>query len=454
MNQHSSPETLSAAQRLANKAFDALERFLHIEAVSGIALLIAAAGALIWANSPGSASYDYFWHAPVSFGFDHYVISHSLHFWINDGLMTIFFLVVGMEVRREIHHGTLADLKQAALPVAAAVGGVMMPALLYLSINHTAGLHQGWAVPTATDIAFAVGVLALLGKKVPGSVRIFLLALAIMDDVIAVLIIAIFFSGGLDPSGFLIAGAGIFLVLGMQWIGIGPAYAYLIPGALLWYGLLKTGAHPTLAGVILGMMTPVVSSTHTQIENAGRAIRVFTERFHRGEVDPHHIAEPVKKLREAQRELLPPVLRVQMALHPWVAYVIMPVFALANAGVNLAGIDMAESGAWSVVVGIAMALVVGKPLGILLACWVLIRLKWCRFPDGITWSWMWLIGCLGGIGFTMSIFIANLAFAGSGLLNAAKSGVLLGSVVAGIAGLVLGSVLIWQKVAASRFDKI
>ena len=444
MARHPSRKALPPAQRVAEKAFNALENFLHIEAVSGIALLLAAAAALIWANSPAAASYEHLWHVPITFAVGEFALSQTLHFLINDALMTVFFLVVGMEIRREIHEGALKSLKLAALPVAAALGGVVVPALFYLGIAGSEGIRQGWAVPTATDIAFAAGVLALLGKSIPGSVRVFLLTLAIIDDIIAVLIIALFYSGGLDPMGFLIAGIGILLVLGLQHIGIGSAYAYIVPGAILWIGLLKTGAHPTLAGVVLGLMTPVISARSTQrpIDAATDAIHDFVERITNGTTDNHELMQPVKQLKFAQRELLPPVVRVQMALHPWVAFGIMPLFALANAGVSLSGTNMGGGDPLMVMLGVALALIVGKPLGVMLFSWLPVRLGWCQLPQGMNWSWMWLIGCLTGIGFTMSIFIANLAFADAGLLSAAKLGVLIASAVAGVTGLAVGRVLV------------
>lgn len=266
------------AQRIAQRAFANLERFLHIEAVSGIVLLIAAVVALVWANSPAASSYEALWHAPVTFGVGSLVFSQSLHFWVNDGLMTIFFLVVGMEIRREIHEGALSSLRQATLPMAAAVGGVAVPALIYLAFSHAPAEQQGWAVPTATDIAFAVGVLALLGKSIPSNVRVFLLALAIIDDIIAVLIIAIFYTGGLDYAGFAVAALGLMLVIGLQKIGVGSAYAYVVPGAIVWLGVLMTGAHPTLAGVILGLMTPVRSMPLGQrpVDAISRVLREYT----------------------------------------------------------------------------------------------------------------------------------------------------------------------------------
>ncbi|SAI33596.1 Na(+)/H(+) antiporter 1 [Bordetella ansorpii] len=428
-------QPLPRAQVLAERAFATLERFLHIEAASGIVLVIAAAAALIWANSSLSDSYHHLWHLPVSIGLGDLTFSQSLHFWINDGLMTLFFLVVGMEIRREIHEGALSDLKQAGLPIMAALGGVAVPALIYVGVNGDPSGLRGWAVPTATDIAFAVGVLALLGKSIPANVRVFLLALAIIDDIVAVLIIAVFYSGGLDYQGFLVAGLGLLMVLAFQRIGIGSAFAYLLPGAITWTGLLMTGAHPTLAGVVLGMMTPVVARPMHErpLDLLGNAAETL-----RGSQDPHHLAGPLKQVRLAQREMLPPVTRVQMALHPWVAYGIMPVFALANAGVSLQGVDLSAAGPQWIVAGVSLALVLGKPLGVIGMGWLAVRLGWCRLPPGVSWSGIALVGLLAGIGFTMSIFIAMLAFDDPVLLGAAKLGVLAGSLVSAMLGLAWG----------------
>ncbi|CAP42763.1 Na+/H+ antiporter NhaA [Bordetella petrii] len=441
---HSAPRNLPRAQLYAERAFATLERFLHVEAVSGAVLLAAAAIALVWANSAFAHSYHALWHAPLSFRLGSYEFAQPLHFWINDALMTLFFLAVGMEIRREIHEGALSNFRQAALPLAAALGGVVAPALIYLAFNGQAPRSAGWAVPTATDIAFAVGVLALLGRAIPGNVRIFLLALAIIDDIIAVLIIAFFYSGGLDYSGFAVAALGIAIVLGLQRIGIGTAYAYVLPGAIVWTGLLMTGAHPTLAGVVLGLMTPVVPRRMREqpLEMMSRATRELA-----GWYQAQPAAEsgaptlPLRQLRVAQREILPPVVRVQAALHPWVAYAIMPLFALANAGVSLDGVDLAAGGSHWVMAGVAGALIVGKPAGVIAMSWLLVRLGWCRLPPGVTWGGIVLIGLLAGVGFTMSIFIAMLAFAGdANMLGAAKLGVLLGSLATAMLGLAWGAI--------------
>ncbi|WP_243055209.1 Na+/H+ antiporter NhaA [Pseudomonas sp. BP01] len=429
------------AQQIAERAFANLERFLHIEAVSGVVLLVAATCALIWANSSAASSYEALWHTPIMFGVGSLQFSQSLHFWINDGLMTIFFLVVGMEIRREIHEGALSSLRQASLPMAAAIGGVVVPALVYLGFGHAPNEQQGWAVPTATDIAFAVGVLALLGKSIPSNVRVFLLALAIIDDIIAVLIIAFFYSGGLDYSGFGVAAIGLLMVVGLQRIGVGSAYAYVIPGAVTWVGVLMTGAHPTLAGVVLGLMTPVAAMPMRErpLDAVTRFTQELLGRAKAPERDASELISPLKSLRLAQRELVPPVVRVQGALHPWVAYGIMPVFALANAGVSLAGIDLGTQAQQWVMIAVALALVLGKPLGIVGVSWLMVNLGWCSLPAGVNWSSITLIGLLAGIGFTMSIFIANLAFVEPATLGAAKLGVLSASVIAAAVGLAWGA---------------
>jgi Na+:H+ antiporter, NhaA family len=431
---------LPRAQFVAERAFATLQRFLHVEAVGGIVLLVAAAGALIWANSTFAHGYHALWHLPLSLGLGEFAFSKSLHFWINDALMTVFFLVVGMEIRREIHEGALSKLDQAILPVIAAAGGVIVPALIYLSLNADPVRGRGWAVPTATDIAFAVGVLALLGRSIPVNVRVFLLAVAIIDDVIAVLIIALFYSGGLHFSGFVVASLGILMVLGFQRIGFGSALAYILPGTVLWIGFVMMGAHPTLAGVVLGLMTPVrpISMREHPLEVVSRVADELRSNDAVAAKDTHRLELPLRQLRVAQREMLPPVVRVQAALHPWVAYCIMPLFALANAGVSLKGVNLSAGGAQFVILGVGIALVAGKPIGIIGATWLAVRLGWCRLAPGVSWVGVCLVGLLAGIGFTMSIFIAMLAFADENLLNAAKFGVLAGSLVTAVLGLSWG----------------
>jgi Na+:H+ antiporter, NhaA family len=386
---------LPKKQPLFDRALATLQHFLHVEAVSGIVLLVAAAAALLWANSPFAHSYHAVWDLSIPLRLDRFAFERPLHFWINDALMTVFFLVVGMEIRREIYEGALSKFDQAILPVLAAFGGIVVTALIYLCFNAAPGRDHGWAIPTATDIAFAVGVLALLGKSIPGNVRVFLLALAIIDDIIAVLIIALFYTSGLDPYGFAVAALGVLIALGFQRIGLGSAYAYVAPAFIVWAGFLMAGVHPTLAGVVLGLITPV---------------------------------------RSPSPETMPPVIRVETALHPWVAYAIMPLFALANAGVSFKGLDLGGGGQL-VTLGVALALCAGKPVGVIGATWLAVYTGWCRLAPGVSWGGICLIGLLAGVGFTMSIFIAMLAFTDDRLLDAAKLGVLLGSLISVTLGL-------------------
>ena len=407
-------------------------------------LLIAAAIALIWANSPWAASYFATWHAPLALTLGPWTWSTDLHFFVNDVLMTIFFLVVGMEIRREMYNGALADVRQALLPIIAALGGVVVPALIYVALARgDAQLLNGWAIPTATDIAFAVGVLALLGKSIPGPLRIFLLALAIIDDIVAVLIIAFFYSGGLDYSGFGIALVGLVLVLLFNRMGVAAAWAYVVPGAILWLGLLHTGAHPTLAGVVLGLMTPVAMrpAQRHHLDVAEQALTRIRSHAQRGQFEVDVLHHELRIATTAQRDLLPPVFRLPAMLHPWVAFGVMPIFALANAGVQFGGMDLAATGPHTVFWGVLLALVLGKPLGVFLATFLAVKSGVSPLPEGINWRGVLLVGVLAGIGFTMAIFVGGLAFSDAALLSAAKLGILAASATAAIVGLVYGFIV-------------
>jgi len=383
-------------------------RFISIEAVSGVVLLAAAALALIWANSPWSQSYEALWQLRPGLGVAGLIPPQDLRFWVNDGLMSVFFLVVGLEIRREMHQGVLSDLKVATLPIVAAAGGVVLPALLYLLANGDPATRRGWAIPTATDIAFAVGVLSLIGRSAPAALRMLLLTLAIIDDVVAILVIAFYYSGGVAAAGLLVIAAGVVAVLLLQWLGVRAALAYLLPGAVVWIGMLCAGLHPTLAGVLLGLMTPASSE------------------FGRRRAAP------------APQRADSPLVRLEARLHPWVAFAIMPLFAMANAGVSLTGVTSGAAASHAVGVGIVAGLVLGKPLGIVLASAAAVRLKLCQLPEDVRWPQIALLGLLGGIGFTMSIFIANLAFEDSRLLVAAKLAVLVASTLAAALALVFG----------------
>lgn len=427
------PITIHPLQRLTERGLHFYTIIRSIEAISGIILLLFTAIALFWSNSSYSESYQHFLHTPFALMVGGWHISTDLHFLINDVLMTIFFLVIGVEVRREIHDGALSNFKMASLPIIAACGGVILPALIFMMVSWPIGeIHRGWAIPTATDIAFAVGILALLGKFVPPAARIFLLTLAIIDDIIAVLIIAVFYSAGLDYSALSYVLIGFFIIFLFQRMGIYAFFPYVFPAILIWLGLFKVGIHPSLAGVILGLVTPIMPRPHSisALEQAEIALREIKE-----ECDP--IA--VNKLRLAHRELHSPVERVSYHLAPWVAFCIMPLFALANAGVNLSSLNLNYTGTDHIVIGIVAALVLGKPIGIFLITWLCIRLNIGKLSKGMNYQWLFLIGCLGGIGFTMSIFTANLAFYENKLLlDTAKFAILIGSFIAAVIGLIIG----------------
>lgn len=431
------PALQTASSHIASR----FAHLLHIESMSGIVLMLAAAIALGWANSPWASNYFATWHAPLALTLGPWSWSTDLHFFVNDVLMTIFFLVVGMEIRREMHNGALANLRQASLPVMAAIGGVAVPALIYVAFaGQDQLLLNGWAIPTATDIAFAVGVLALLGKSIPGPLRIFLLALAIIDDIAAVLIIAFFYSGGLDYSGFAVAFAGLALVVLFNRMGIASAWAYALPGAVLWLGLLQTGAHPTLAGVVLGLMTPVAMrpAQRHHLEVAQQALTRIRLQAQQGQFEADVLHHELRIASAAQRDLLPPVFRLPMMLHSWVAFGVMPIFALANAGVQFGGIDLSATGPQTVALGILVALVIGKPVGVFLATFLAVKTGLCSLPQGVNWAGVVLVGLLAGIGFTMAIFVGGLAFSDAALLGAAKMGILGASATAAVLGLIYG----------------
>ena len=438
----SPPEAWEPLLRFARLAGRPLDRFLHIEAASGIVLLIAAAVALAWANSPWAESYVSFWHTPLGIRLGTFAFERPLEWFVNDGLMVIFFFVVGMEIRREIHHGELSEWRRAALPAAAALGGMLAPAAMFLALAGQPATRSGWGVPMATDIAFAVGVLALLGKRVPAALRVLLLALAVIDDLGAIVIIAFFYSAGVTVSGLLIAAAGFGGVFAMQRLGVRAKLAYVAPSVIAWAGIYAAGIHPTIAGVIIGLVTPVrawlgpdgfVEGVRIQIDHLAEATPAA--------VSSHELAQALRHVDVARREAVSPAESLIGTLHPWVAFGVMPLFALANAGVSLTGVSL-DSASWSVMSGAAVGLVIGKPVGVLAACWLMLRLQIGTLPAGMSMRHLVVVGVVGGVGFTMAIFIAQLAFTSPALLAAAKLGILIASGTAAIAALVLGRVLL------------
>lgn len=428
---------------MARKALAPVERFLKIEAASGVLLLVVALIALAWANSPRRELYSSLWHTPFGLRIGPFEFERDLHFWINDGLMTIFFFVVGLEIRREIHRGELAELRRAALPLAAALGGMLAPAVLYTLFNHGRASAGGWGVPMATDIAFAVGVLTLLGKRVPPALRILLLALAVIDDVGAIIVIAVFYSGSLWWPGFVIAVAGIAVVLLMQKFGVRSPWAYVVPAIVIWAGAYRGGVHPTLAGVVVGLMTPVQAWF-----GSDRFLELTEDRVKRlkeADVSDERALLPhLDALKVVGREAVSPVERLQHALHGPVAYGIMPLFALANAGVPL-GEASFEGDGLPVFLGVMIGLVLGKPLGVVGLSWIASRLGLTALPRGVTWVKVSVVGLSAGIGFTMALFIAQLAFPPGALLETAKLGILSGSGIAAIVAYVVGRIILTEE---------
>jgi NhaA family Na+:H+ antiporter len=329
--------------------------------------------------------------------------------------------------------------------VAAAIGGMLIPALIYFSLNTSGPASSGWGVPMATDIAFAVGLLSLLGKRVPAAMRILLLALAIIDDLGAILVIAIFYTADFNFAGLGVAGVGIAVLILWLKVGLRPGPLYLVPLGIIWTGLYVAGIHPTLAGVIVGLATPVKPwlSKEQFMAAANDAIGHFREASEDRESDAHHLLAPINRLNFAAREALSPVVRGVDQMHIWVAFGIMPLFALANAGVDLGGIEFGHPDAWTILIGISLGLALGKPIGVMLISWILVKSGLGNLPKGLGWTHILIVGLTAGIGFTMAIFIAELAFAGQPtLLGLAKLAILIGTAGAAIVGLGLGVMLL------------
>lgn len=409
-------------------------RFLRIEAAAGAILLLFAVVAVALANSPWSAPFLSIWETPVGFRLGEIEFARSLRHWINDGLMTFFFFVVALELKREVAVGELQDPRMAALSFAAALGGMIVPAGLYALLAGEGLRAHGWGTVMATDTAFVIGCLAVLGSRIPLSLRLFLLSLAIFDDIGAVLVVAIGYGETLHWPALALSAAAFALVPVLNRLGIRSIAFYFLVGALAWLALDLSGIHPTLAGVALGLMTPARGWV------SDRRLHAILERVLAYPPGDHWSGDTsdrrdLQRAGTAAQEVLSPVERLEILLHPWVAFAIMPLFALANAGVNIfpERFDGAVAGA------VFVGFVAGKPLGVVLFSFLAVRLGWAIRPPDLSWSLLAAGGLLTGIGFTMAIFIAELAF-GSHLLNSAKLGILGASVVAGAAGL---SALTW-----------
>lgn len=421
------------------KAFArAQEQFIDVEGLGSKLLLSATVIALIWANSPWAALYDVLWSTEIGVLIGGVEISHSLAAWINDGLMFLFFVVVGLEIKREMLVGELRSIKKAMLPLFGAAGGMLAPALIYTFFNH-AGAANGWGIPVATDIAFALGALMVVGSRVPSGLKIFLLALAIFDDMGAILVIALFYSSTLNFKALLLAALIVGALLLINKFGVKRLSFYMLMGFFLWLAFMASGIHPTIAGVILAFTIPARPTY--KVQNFVDASNQIWGDFPQEDFEIMSInddqRQAVKNIKLAATRLQSPLRQLEDILHPWSSLFILPVFALANAGVNIVsgghGLNMLHP----VTLGVALGLIIGKPIGIVLASFLACTLRLANLPTGTNYKGLLCLACLGGVGFTMSLFVTNLAFTDLLLTHQAKLGILLGSITSAILGIIL-----------------
>jgi NhaA family Na+:H+ antiporter len=380
-----------------DKTFSRIQEFIRLETSGGVVLMIAAIFAMIIANTSLSATYDLILGTYIKVGIGNFEIAKPAILWINDGLMAIFFFLVGLEIKREVLAGELSSFDKAILPIMAAIGGMAVPGMIFAIVNWgTPENLNGWAIPTATDIAFALGILALIGSRAPIALKILLLAIAIIDDLGAILIIAIFYTSELSINALAISALGFAAAVALNRMGIQRTAPYLLVGIVMWVFVLKSGVHATLAGVLIAFTIPL-------------------------------------KTKNEDEALL---YKMEHGLHPWVAFLILPVFAFANAGVNFTGIGIDDL-LQPLTLGIAVGLFLGKQIGVFLATWIGVKSGIARLPENVSWKHVYGVACLTGVGFTMSLFIGSLAFTTADVMNAVRLGVVLGSVLSGLFGYVL-----------------
>lgn len=431
--------TMPVARAVRSALLRPFVEFARLEASGGILLIVAAAAAIVWANSSAAESYFHLWESHARISFQEWALDLSLHEWINDGLMALFFLVVGLEIKREIVLGELSSPKRAAFPIAAAIGGMAVPAVIFLAFTSGTPYARGWGIPTATDIAFSLGALALLGSRVPVSLKIFLTAFAIVDDLGAVLVIALFYNTGISLSALALAGLFFMLLILANLAGERRLTVYSLLGVGLWLSLLHSGVHATIAGVLLAFTIPARVRLYPR-EFVDKA-RSIIERLRReAERDESPLSQDrqdaLQTLERACLQAQMPLQRLEHILHPWTTYCVLPIFALANAGVAIeSGLGSAFS--HPMTIGITLGLLVGKSLGVLAAAYLAVRLRLAALPRGLAWGHLFPVAVLGGIGFTMSLFISNLAFTDAEARNLAKAGILLGSLASGVIGTLL-----------------
>jgi Na+:H+ antiporter, NhaA family len=429
------PSWSRSGRPLARRVIQPLQAFLEAEASSAILLLAAAAFAIAWANSPWRESYEELWRTIVTIGVGDWDLSQDLRHWVNDGLMSLFFLVVGLEVKREFLTGELRGPRAAALPVVAALGGMIVPALVYAAINTGSDGSSGWGIPTATDIAFALGILTLAARSAPPTLKPFLLTLAIVDDIGAILVIALFYSDGVSALPLLVAAILLAIMIALQRFDVRATVVYVALGAAVWLAFYRSGVHPAIAGVILGFITPAEPFQRPRAVSE-EAIRTAESTV--DDPDPPDVDAPQwLRLAWLSREAVSPLARVEAALHPWTSYIIVPLFALANAGVELSGEALRDSSTSTVTLGVVLGLVVGKVVGITGASAIATATGLGRLPLGAGWRHIIGVAAVAGIGFTVSLFITELAFTQARLAEEAKVGILIASVVAAVIGFLI-----------------
>jgi NhaA family Na+:H+ antiporter len=437
--QHLAPGTQRSNPPIA-RLLRPIQEFIHTSAASGIVLMIATVVALIIANSPLAAAYDTLLHTEIGIFIGPFELRETVLHWVNDGFMAIFFFLIGLEIKREVRVGEFANPRAAILPIVAALGGVAIPALVYTILNAGGPGAAGWAIPMATDIAFALGILALLGSRIPFTLKIFLTAVAIVDDLIAVLVIALFYSSGLNVAALGFGGAVLGVLVLANMLGVRSILVYVGLGVLVWLGFLQSGVHATIAGVLVAFTVPA----RNRIDPQAFLDRItsLAHRFEHSSLAPTTMVideeqqSAVIELEEACEDVQAPLQKLEHSLHGWVQFVIVPIFALANAGVPLA-LGNLTNGAPMVMLGIGFGLVVGKFVGLLGASYLAVKTGLAPLPEGVSWQQMRGVSFLAGIGFTMSLFIASLGFGESALLEAAKLGILGASLIAGTLGFIL-----------------
>ena len=413
------------------------DQFFHSEVSGSIVLIACTIAALAWANSPWSASYFDLVNVKIGFSWGGAALKLSLQHWINDALMAIFFFVVGLEVKREIAIGQLSTLRKAALPVSAAVGGMLIPAGLYVAVNAGGQAVHGWGIPMATDIAFALGILALFGARVPIGLKVFLTALAIADDIGAVLVIAIFYTASLKLGALAVAAVFMLLIAGARAIGIRRSGIYLTLAIGVWLSVLVSGIHATVAGILIAMLVPIRAKIEPEkflhIARIRLAELESTRLTHDSMVDDKEQLHALDDIHHAAGDMIPPGIALEHQLHPLQAFLILPLFALFNAGVALGGDSLGQT-TDPVGIGIVLGLVLGKQIGVTGFSWAIVKSGWADLPDGVRWPHVWGVSCLAGVGFTMSLFITELAFDDPSHIGKAKLGILAASLIAGILG--------------------